>query len=289
MRDGSSSDGSVTREFCKAATLAALALLAAGASASAQSLQRVSVTSFALSADALHPRVGAPFHVIVTLRLAQRVPDVENLQLPLLAGLDVLGDVRGTTVSSRGTLYKELITVAALRAGTIVLSPATFDAIDARDGKAKEYSTNSLAIEVARAPGSSPVAAIAARLLVSVGVAMIVLGIVLLLSMRRRQALVPSAPKAVPVPAAAPQYLRDALALLERKPTREGALQARSLVWRMVGASDGETLADVMKCARESHPTLLGVLAALERAAFTYDDDVEAGVQKALAALREMQ
>lgn len=280
----------MTREFCKAATLAALALLAAGTPASAQSLQRVSVTSFMLSADALHPRAGAPFHVIVTLRLRQLASDVENLQLPLLAGLEVLGDVRGTMVSPRGTLYKEIITVAAHRAGTLVLSPATFDAIDARDGKAKEYSTNSLSIDVAGAPGASPVATIVARLLVSVGVAMIVLGIVLALSMRRRQTLsAPAAPKAAPAPAAAPQYLRDALALLERNPTRVGALQARSLVWRMVGASDGETLADVMKRARESHRTLLGILAALERAAFTYDDDVEAGVQNALTALRGME
>jgi hypothetical protein len=275
----------VTRAFCSAV---ALALLASGV-AHAQTLQRVTVTAFALGSDATRPHVGVPFHVTVTLRLKERVHDVDNIQLPLLAGFDVLGDVRATSAGPRGTVYRETLTVAARTRGDVVIPSATFDAIDARDGKAKEYSTNAFEIDVAGPIATWNATVVLGRVLISIGVALVVAGIALGVMLRRRRAPPPPpAPPAlerVPEPGPSLALARD---VLERDPTRRGALEARGIVWRMVGASDGETLADVTNRARHANPALLPLLAVLERAAFTYDDDVTAAIADASAALRAM-
>jgi hypothetical protein len=279
----------VKRAFCKAALLPALALAVAGV-ASAQSLQRVTVTAFSLSADTLAPRVGAPFRLMVTLRLRESVKAVENLQLPVLAGFQLLGDVRGTSAGAHGTVYRESIELAPRNGGTQVIPPATFDAVDARDGKAKQYSTNALTLRVAGAPRTiSPL--LVSKILISLGIAMMVLGVVLALLLSRRRAA-PAMPQPEPEPPAAPPAcvdpIAEARALLERDPTRRGALQARSVVWRMVGASDGETLADVMDRVRHAHPRLATLLPPLEQAAFTHDGDVTASIERAISALRRL-
>lgn len=278
------------RAFSSAVSALALALTLPGI-AGAQSLSRVTVTAFTLSADTARPRVNVPFHLVVTLRLRERVRDVENVQLPLLVGLQMLGDVRSASTGARGTLYRETLTVAARHAGVLAIAPATYDAVDARTGKAEEYSTNALSLNVAGTPGSSRAAFIVGEVLVSLGVAMMVLGFALAIVLRRRKA--PPPKPAEPAPAPPPRVradpLRDALASLEARPDRTGAVDAREIVWRMVGASDGETLADVSERVRAEHPELIPVLAALERAAFTYDDDVPQGVAQAIAALRAIR
>ncbi len=262
--------------------------------AGAQALARVTVTSFVLSADTPRPHAGEPFHLAVTLQLRDAVPDVENLQLPFLAGLDVLGDVRSTSAGAKGTTYREVLTLVTRDGGRVTIPPATFDAIDARSGKAEEYSSNALTLDVTGA-SSSRVVLIVARLLVSFGVAIAVLGLVLAGLLVRRdfpRTRPPAAVQREPQPPTADEpehrdYLHEALERLERDPTRHGALEARGLVWRMVGASDRETLADVMERAR-TQPRLLALLPLLERAAFTYDGDVDAAVRNTLVALRSM-
>ena len=41
-----------------------------------------------------------PFHLIVTLRVRERVTRIDNLELPLLAELELLGDERETQSGS---------------------------------------------------------------------------------------------------------------------------------------------------------------------------------------------
>lgn len=282
----------MTREFASSRYALVLALaIAASAAAGAQTLQRVTVTGFTLSADTTQPREGVPFHLFVTLRLREPVTNVENLQLPVLAGLKLLGDVRRTTSDGNGALYREVVTVDARHAGSFAIAPATFDAIDARDGKAKQYSSNALTLRI-RGAGVSPVT-IAAMALVAVGVALMVLGFALAVVLNRRRGasiVCEPEPPAEPPPAPVPSDpLGEARALLEREPTRAGALRARALVWRMVGAGDGETLADVTERVRDTRPKLTSLLGALERAAFTYEDDVAKGIDGALTALRAIR
>jgi hypothetical protein len=268
-----------------AVLLAALVPLAA----SAEPLQHVNVSAFTLSADTTKPRVGVPFHLIVTLRLRQRVGDVRNLQLPLLAGLELLGDERNTSGSPQGTLYREIITLVANGAGSLTIAPATFDAIDARDGKAKEYASNAIVLQVVGPPSKrfAHAAEVVARVLLSAGVGLVVLGAALLVLYMRRSTRAPvaAAPEPPAVEPLARDRLREALAHLQADPTRGGAMRARAVLYRMVGAADGETLGDAMQKAKRTQPMLLDVLPAVERAAFTYEADLGSAIEHAVETL----
>lgn len=273
------------REFCRATAVLALAgatLVPAGA----QSLQRVTVRAFTLSADTLRPRAGASFHLVVSLRLRERAADVRNLQLPFLGSLQVLGDTRTINASTLGTLYREVVTVSG-PSGAITIPPATFDAVDARDGKAKEYATNALGLRI-QATTSPRSLMLLARVLVVGGVATAFLGLFLIWrASRPRSAQEPeSTPEPQPTPSTE-ELLREARETLATDPTRLGALRARNAVRRMVGARDGETLADVIDRAAQLDRRLLTVLPALERAAFTDEADLSAAISDARESLNE--
>jgi hypothetical protein len=283
-----------------AAALALAAGLLAGATqaAPAQSLARLTVESFALSSDAERPAVDAPFHLIVTLRIRERVNRIANLELPILADLELLGDERQTVTSSHGTEYRETITVVAHRAGAIAISPATMQAVDARDGKAKQWFTNALTVHVAGAAPSLRAGAdalfgfswLAARIAVWVlvvgGIAIALL--VVVRRARERPATVPAAAPPPPPVAVIERSRRDefadALAVLRTERTRFAAVRVRTAVWRMVGAYDGETLGDVLRRPESSETPMRDLLISLERSAFTYDDDLHAAIDDACAA-----
>ena len=65
--------------------------------------------------------------------------------------------------------------------------------------------------------------------------------------------------------------------MLRADRNRPTAVRVRTVVWELIGASEGETLADVLRRPEAADPRMAGVLRALERAAFTYDDDRRAG------------
>lgn len=275
--------------------LAGLFAAAVGAG-EAQALQRLTVDSFDLSADAASPKVDVPFHLLVRLRVRQHVTQIENLNLPMLAQVELLGDDRETLGSSRGTEYRETITVVAHVAGPIAIAPATLQAIDARDGKAKQWYTNGLTLRVA-ANGS---AAAAASLQLALRVLLLILGIaavlavvtVIVLFARRPRAIAPPPAVVEAEPEIAPPVVRtqwdvarDALAVLRAERTRAAAVTVRGSIWRMVGASEGETLGDVLRRPDSSDPPMRSLLVALERSAFTYDEDLRAAIDDAGSAL----
>ncbi|MBV8531094.1 MAG: hypothetical protein JO104_07225, partial [Candidatus Eremiobacteraeota bacterium] len=80
----------VSRAAARVALLGGLVAASAPA-ANAQSLPRLTVESFVLSADTPAPRVDVPFHLILTLRVRERITLIENLNLPMLAELELLG------------------------------------------------------------------------------------------------------------------------------------------------------------------------------------------------------
>ncbi|HVN68894.1 MAG TPA: hypothetical protein VMU38_04455 [Candidatus Binatia bacterium] len=282
-----------------AAAIAAFALAAVAGIASAQTLARLTVESFVLAADTNAPQVDVPFHLILTLRVRERVTSVENLNLPVLAELELLGDERETTSGSRGTEYRETIAVVAHRAGAIAIGPATLEAVDARDGKAKEWSTNGLTLHVAGAApqtlkdGASAIEAgaivFARTLLVGFGIVAVVVAAVLLLGRRPRPAPIvvpPPVTVEAPVRRRSPQeQAGDALVVLRAERSRPSAVAVRAAMWRMVGAGEGETLGDVLGRRDIREGTLRELLIALERSAFTYDDDLPAAIEDACGAL----
>ncbi|HEY1868150.1 MAG TPA: hypothetical protein VGG70_07605 [Candidatus Cybelea sp.] len=285
------------------AALALLGVLLAGAPAigGAQALQRLTVLSFDLGTDATAPRVDVPFHLMLTLRVRERASQIANLDLPVLSALELLGDERETTTAPQGTQYRETVTVVAHTAGTIVISPATLQAIDARDGKPKQWFSNGLTLHVAGAPSralSNAARNVGAGLLMAlrallwlllwlVGIACIAAIVVLLA--RRRKAPVPKPAASPPPPPVvartARQHAQDALAVLRAERTRSAAIAVRAAIWRMVGASDGETLGDVLRRTDAHNRVTRELLVALERSAFTYEQDLHAAIEDACGAL----
>ncbi|HEX3458312.1 MAG TPA: hypothetical protein VHR97_10200 [Candidatus Baltobacteraceae bacterium] len=288
----------MVRRAAAAVALLVAAWLAAPAPLRAQSLQRLTVESFVLSADTTAPQVDTPFHLIVTLHVRENVMRIDNLDLPLLAELELLGDERETQSGSRGTQYRETITVVAHHAGVVAIAPATLQAVDARDGKPKQWYTNQLRLQVAGPPlivtGATALRGtlhVLLRILLWVVGIAIVVGLVLLIARRRPKPLPMPVPVAPPPPApvvaerSRRQEIDDALTVLRAEGTRVAAVRVRTAVWRMVGASEGETLADVLRRPQTNDPVLRGLLIALERSAFTYDEDLRAAVDDACAAL----
>lgn len=281
---------------CKGALLVAALTAASMASAPAQTLPRLNVTGFTFTSDTRSPVQEQPFHLIIDVRIAGRVDDLEGVVLPQLGTLEILGDEKHTTIRGSATEYRESIAVVAHRGGTIAIPPAYLDAIDTRDGKPKRFLSDPLALQVA-GPASALVSPGAAsgllRVAGFVGGALLIVALALV-ALGLRKAPAPIADSAIPEPMPTPAALANvppldagaqARAVLTVDPTRAGALVARSILWASVGAGDGDTLADVVRRPAAHDPALRAVLRAIERAAFTNDDDRPAAVEDALRAL----
>jgi len=282
--------------FAVVVTVLALAAAFDGSAARAQALARLSVESFDLASDTQSPKADQPFHLIVTLRVRERVAQIENLNLPMLAQLELLGDERETTAGPRGTLYRETVTVVAHAPGTVAVAPATLQAIDARDNKPKQWFTNGVTLGVAgdttrtlRAAGGAVLSAV----LWLAGIAFVAALVALLVRRRGKRPPVierpaASAPVETPQPVVArthKQQALDALAVLRAERTRAAAVMVRAAIWRMVGASDGETLADVLRTRACADSVTRELVIALERSAFTYDADLPAAIEDACRSL----
>lgn len=264
--------------------------------ARAQTLQRLTVTALTLSADTASPRIEVPFHLIITAHVRERITELDNVDLPILAELELLGDEHSLIASGNGTTYRETITVVAHHSGSITIAPVTLDAIDARDGRAKRYSSNPLTLNVAGglAAMSVPQTSSPRTPWIPVIVAFAAAGLIWMLLARRRPA--PAAPAAavitlpppVPVTPDPRRRAREWYEALRANPTRNGAMAIRSAVRRSVGANERETLADVLRRPLAQPAPMQRVLRALERAGFTTDADVPAAVRAALSALEEM-
>jgi hypothetical protein len=286
-----------------AAALVAPAVAFFCAPAPAQTLQRLTVTSFALSADTAKPTTGVPFHVFVTLHVRENVPSIEEIELPSLAALEVLGDERKVASGPGGTSYRETISLVAHNAGTIHIAPATLDAIDARDGKPKRYSTNDLTLDVAGtngapaspAPGSSGLhdfdGAIVTLMIWIFGIVVptvTALLLVLWLVTRPRAPVPAPAVAAVSVPEPPPvprDVLGEARAEFAAAPSRATAARVREAARQVAGAAEKETLSDLDRRVAPARPRLADLLAAAERATFTYDADLTAALESLRIAL----
>jgi hypothetical protein len=288
----------------RVAALAVAFLALVPALARAEPLQRLTVTSFTLASDTQKPQLEVPFHVIIALHVRENVQQIDNITLPVLVDVELMGDERTTSAGPGGTDYREVITVVSHHTGTIALSPATLQAIDARDGKAKQYTTNALSLEVTGGALVAPAdeATVALQILTSwfrligswlIGIGAVAL-LVILLVRRRPKAVAPPV-EAAPAPPPPPppvvttrtrrERLQDALTVLRADRNRPTAVRVRTVVWESIGAAPGETLADVLRRPESNDPNMAAVLRALERAAFTYDDDLERAIDGACEAL----
>ncbi len=282
-----------------ALTLAVVAALSARTAA--QSLQRLTVTQLTLSSDTASPHVEQPFHLIIVARVRERIKELDNVNLPILAELELLGDEHTLVSSASGTTYRETITVVAHHSGAITIAPVTLDAIDPRDHRAKRYFSNSLTLHVGGVALSPPsmagvwnalrafLRAIATLALIAIG--LVGIGVLLAVFLRRRPAPVlraPDPPEPMRVVNDPKATIAEALSVLRGEPTRAGAMRSRSIVRRMVGASETETLQDVLRRPNVSDNAVRGLLRALERAGFTYERDLSAAIAAAITDMERM-
>ena len=277
------------------AALAAVAF-AVPLQVAAQQLPRLGVSAFALRSDAVRPTVAAPFHLIVFIHLKQNVASLDGVVLPALGPLEILGDEKRITTSSSGTDYRETLTVVAEAPGAVTIGAAYLDAIDARDGKAKRFLSNNVTLDVTTAAASADTAratlvrggAWFASLLAGI------LGVVVLawavLARRSEDLIVPPVapePFASPQPAKEEDVYQRVLAELTSDRTRTTAKHVRESIWAATGASEYETLADVLRRPAAHDAAVRAVLRALERAAFTHDDDLPDAIRDAIDVLEK--
>ena len=286
------------------ALLAFVAGVVFGSPVRAQSLARLHVESFVLSSDTATPAVEKPFHIEIVIHVKERINQLENVVLPPFVGLDILGDESTTTQSPQGTTYDERLTVVAHGSGRLVISPAYLDAIDARDGSAKRFLSNSLTLTITgpiQAPFQKSIIfnRVSADITVFVRVvgwlfafACLVLIVIVLLRRRTQPLPVTVLPPAVPRPpdiALDPQApLRDALQRLQAEPTRAHALSARLRLRESLGIPEGATLSDALRSSSARSATVKRALEAAERAAFVYDEGLDDAIRAFIPTLREM-
>ena len=128
--------------------LAALAFVLAPRIGVAQSLPRLEVERFTMTAQPASPTIGRAFALTIVLTVRGNVRRIDNVTLPILSQLELRGDERTLHHTNGTSIYRETLTVRAARTGAILLAPATLDAIDARTGQAEQYSSNPLTIVV---------------------------------------------------------------------------------------------------------------------------------------------
>lgn len=280
----------------RALAVALLCALAVG-HAGAQSLQRLTVTQLTLAASTRSPRVEVPFDLIVTAKVREQISRLDNVDLPILAEVELLGDQESLVRSASGTTYTERIRVVAHHSGTIVIAPVTLDAVDARNGRPSQFSSNALTLHVRpvslgavlrRQLDVRVVVVTVARWVLGLAVVGLVLALVAI-----RRGRTPPPVVVVPPPAALPppseeDRLQQAYAALVATPTRRQIVRIRTLVRDLVGAREDETLHALLKRSGSLDVRMIRLLRALERAAFTHDEDFNRALADVLDALKEM-
>ncbi|MDP9018652.1 MAG: hypothetical protein M3N19_10065 [Candidatus Eremiobacteraeota bacterium] len=265
--------------------------LVAARGANAQtSLPRLHVTALTLHADTIHPQIEKPFHLLINAHFTEGLKSVDFVVLPNLAELEDLGDERHTLAASNGTDFSETITVVAHKSGTLHVDPVYFNAIDARDGKAKQFRSNDLTLTVEGGTLEDPFSGVRhlIALLFKVALAFVALFVIVTIFFRRRPLKAPPEPPVVVLPPARPvrtarDALSDLLGELRANPTRAQVMSVRKSLWAMAGAGSGETLTDVL---RRSHDAALDpVLRLTERAAFIHDAYLQGAIQDMIQGL----
>ncbi len=299
MQNVCSRNGLISRESRTASRVAArcatalvLALGLAGL-ACADPLPRLHITALTLASDRARPQAERPFHLTMFAHVSERI-DSLGVVLPQLSGLEILGDERHVVHTKDGTDYRESLTIVAHVSGPIDVQPVYVDAIDGRDGKPKRFLSNPLHLLVT---GGMSAAAIPAAnafggIFLFAGVCVVgALAVVLALRRRARPAApvhtVPAMvlPQAVPIRSVRDEA-RDAFAVLQRERTRSAAMRLRSLLRRMVGAGDGETLSEVMRTRPALDPRQRAALTAAERAVFTDETGFAGALDQLIACVR---
>jgi len=263
------------------------------AQASAQTLARLHVRSFVMTAEPKSLHVGDTLRLRIVTHVDENVGQLDNVTLPDLSGFDSLGDERACSSSGHGTECTEILALSPTETGDRTIAPTTLDAIDARNGKPSHFATNPVTIHViGAAPQPNGVTrALIDDLLKPIAILILVgaAAYALLWGFGRRPRPKPALPRPVPqvvAPPAPVDPLPPLIAALAAERTRPRVLAVRDEIRRRVGAREDETLGDLLRRrAAGDDRALVDVLRAVERASFVDDDRLPGAIDEALAAL----
>lgn len=256
------------------------------APAQSQTLPRLHVQSFVLTASTQSPAIGQAFSVTLTIRVRERLTRWDSVYLPSFSGAEELGDLRSTVVDAHGTTYKETLELQTHSAGDITIGSAYLDAIDARTGKPMRFQSNSLRLSVrgSQTQRMSPAVWYWGAVALLAGAALTAL-----LLLRRRTAPAVQAAPAPPPPLepARPDEppadpLHEAFEAVRARRDRASVMRLREVLWQLTGANGGETLADVLRLPAARNERVRGLLFALERAAFIDDERLQRAIDEVL-------
>ncbi len=264
-----------------ALALAVLVALSSPCARAQSGLHVLHVENLGMRADKLRVRVGEPFHLAIHVRVREDVAALDELQIPDVGTMQVLGDERHTNHSPAGTDVTETLTLEPVTRGRFTFAPAYLDAIDARDRKPKRFSANHPVTVIVDAPPGVPalvgedLGLLLRRLLGGVLIVLGVVGAVVLLVLlgrtrRRRELPVVPAPQPPVAPPPPPRTPRDEVAAALRAyrvaPAAAALAALRGALFTAAGAAPGATLRDALRATGDQR--LRAALLAAERAAF---------------------
>ncbi len=244
--------------------------------AHAQSLRSLHVDALSMRADKTRVTVGETFHLAIHVRVRERVAALDELEVPDVGTMHLLGDERHVSAGASGTDVVETLTLEPTTPGPFTFPAAYFDAIDATTKKPSRFAANPVRVVVtAQALYYESPRAVLFRLLALGLVALVVLfgalalvALVVALQRRKRRPVV--APSAPPVPAAPPRTPRDEVAdavRAYRSAPADGALRRlRVALFSAAGVPPGATLRDAL--GKTGDGALRPALCAAEHAAF---------------------
>jgi hypothetical protein len=260
------------------ALAAALSALWLPVQAQAEGLRSLHVDALSMRADKTRVAVGETFHLAIHVRVRERVAALDELEVPDVGTMHLLGDERQVSAGQNGTDVVETLTLEPTTPGPFTFPAAYFDAVDANTKKPSRFAANPVRVVV-----TAPIVqAISPRLiafplfaiaLVALGalLAALALAVLVAVMLRRERKPVVSAPvPSPPVPAPPPPTPRDEVAdavRAYRSAPADGALRRlRAALFSAAGVPPGATLRDAL--ANTGDGALRPALSAAEHAAF---------------------
>jgi hypothetical protein len=295
--------------FRKSAVRTSLLLAVLGLSpgfARAQQLQQLTIPLLTMRVDRTRAAVGEPFRLTIHAHMRESLTHFDNLMLPSLPDFETVSHETHFEPADGGTDFTEVLTLVAKRAGDFAIPPVSIDAVNGQTLRPSRFTaTDQIVVHVGPADGSraSP-AQISARyasiavisLLIAflafrIGGALFNWMVDLLRTMRARPLASPPARERPALPSGSEtplQRLRLAVTALRHDPSKASAEEARSALRRVLGASEEETMSDIIRRLSLSDRDLVGqALRAAERAAFIDANFRRSAIDEALPILEE--
>lgn len=260
------------------ALAAALTALWLPVQAQAQGLRSLHVVALSMRADKTRVAVGETFHLAIHVRVHERVAALDELEVPDVGTMHLLGDERHAFAAPNGTDIVETLTLEPATPGAYTFPAAYFDAIDANTKKPSRFAANPVRV-VVTAPVvqilsprviAYPLLAIALVALGTLLTALALVALVVFMLRRDRKPVVSAPPPPPPIPAAPPRTPRDEVAdavRAYRSAPADGALRRlRAALFTAAGVPPGATLRDALANTRDG--ALRPALSAAEHAAF---------------------